>query len=353
MEVPTSSSVVRTFGSAEPRRNSPAAARIDRKNGMRRLSDLRDDDALSEVLRAVRVRSTIWCVSVLRAPWAFGVAPREAASFHLVLAGGGWLEVDGIDGRSSLATGDLVVLAHGNGHAVSDDPATPVTLLDDLLERSPARDGRLAAGGAGEPSELLCGGFVLEGQSASPLLALLPTVLHVRGPAEWLDGTSKLIRHELPAYAPGADAVVTRLTDVLLTQALRHHLAGRDDVRALRDPWIAGVVRMLNDQPERRWSVADLASAAALSRSAFRERFRELTGEPPMRYLTRLRLARAAALLRDSDLGLYEIARRCGYESEPSLSRAFKRAFGVSPGRYRRDGREAADLVTAARPAAG
>jgi AraC family transcriptional regulator, alkane utilization regulator len=312
---------------------------------MERLTDLNSADALSEVLRALRVRSTVWCLSQLGAPWAFGVDQRAVASFHLVLEGGGWLEVDAVDGPLRLERGDLVVLPHGNAHAVRDDPETPVVLLDDLLAGIPLESGRLIAGGDGPRSEILCGGFVLEGRAASPLLELLPPIVQVRGPLEWLDATAALVRRELPAHAPGADAVVTRLTDVLLTQAVRRHLSGRDDLDALRDPWIAQAVRLLNDAPERPWTVAELASASALSRSAFQERFREATHQPPMRYLARLRLSRAAELLRESSLPVYEIARRCGYKSDAALNRAFKRALGVPPGRYRQEAREAHELL--------
>lgn len=328
-------------------RNGPPTAILDRATTMERLTDVLSLDGLSEVLRAGRVRSTVWCVSEFGAPWAFGVGRRTAASFHLVLEGGGWLEVDAVDGRLWLRRGDLVVLPHGNGHALRDDPATPVVLLDDLLARAPLDAGRLIVGGDGPRSEILCGGFVLEGSLASPVLALLPPLLHVRGPAAWLDATVALVRDELPAYAPGADAVVTRLTDVLLAQALRRHLAGREDLRALDDPWIAEALRLVNDAPERPWTVSQLASVSALSRSAFRDRFRQATGQPPMRYLTRLRLSRAAELLRESRLPVYEIARRCGYTSEAALSRAFKRALGLPPGRYRRLAREAVEPLDA------
>jgi AraC-like DNA-binding protein len=312
---------------------------------MERLSEVQSADALSEVLRGLRLASGVWCVSRLRAPWAFGVELRADASFHLVLEGGGWLEVDAVDGRRRLSHGDLVVLPHGNGHVVRDDPRTPVVRLDDLLAAAPPEGGRLVAGGAGARSEILCGGFMLEGGSASPILSLLPPVIHVRGATEWLDATTGLIRSELPAYEPGADAIVTRLTDILLAQAIRRHLASRDDLRALRDPWIAEATRLLHDAPGRPWTVAELAAASALSRSAFRDRFHEATGQPPMRYLARLRLARAAELLRESSMPVYEIGSRCGYKSEAAFSRAFKRAIGMPPGRYRRKAGEAPELL--------
>ncbi len=302
---------------------------------MRRLSELPKEDVLSEVLRTVRVRSTVWCLSHFAAPWGFGVAARDAASFHLVLGGRGVLDVDGVEKHLEVAAGHLVVLPHGHGHALRDRPETPVRLLDDLLAETPGLDGRLVRDGRGEQTEILCGGFVLEGRSATPLLALLPPLLHVRGPNGWLDGTISLLGQELPAFRPGADAVVTRLTDVLVTQAIREVLAKSEGAEALRDPFAAAAVRLLHERPDHPWTVDELARAVALSRSALSERFKAATGESPRRYLTRIRLTRAAEELRTTDAPVYEIARRYGYGSDVSFSKAFRRAVGVSPGRYR------------------
>jgi AraC-like DNA-binding protein/mannose-6-phosphate isomerase-like protein (cupin superfamily) len=315
---------------------------------VRRLT-ARDPDVVSELLGALRVRSTVWCLSELTAPWAFAVEPREFSCFHLVVAGSGWLDVDGTDEPIRLGPGDLVVLPHGNGHAVRDDPRTPATLLDDLLESAPATAGRLRAGGGGASAEILCGGFALDGPPAGPLLDLVPPVLHVRGGSDWLQPTLALLQRELPARTPGADAVVGRLTDVLVTQAMRIFLASRDGVRALRDPWIARVLRAVQDDPERPWTLSELAGAAAMSRTAFAQRFRELTGMSPVAYVKRVRLARAAELLRTTELPVAEIAGRCGYVSPPSFSRAFARVFGAPPGHYRRAAPEAVGALTTPR----
>lgn len=118
-------------------------------------------------------------------------------------------------------------------------------------------------------------------------------------------------------------------------QAVRAALGGAD-ATALRDPLVARAVGLLQREPEHHWTVAELGRRVALSRSALSERFRAATGESPMRYLARVRLTRAAEQLTSGDAPLSEIARRCGYESETSLSRAFRRTFGVPPGRYRR-----------------
>jgi AraC-like DNA-binding protein len=317
---------------------------------MEQLNDREASDPVSELLRAVRVRSTVYCRSVMGAPWGFGVESAGSPAFHVVTAGRAWLEIDGETEQVPVAAGDLVVLPVGRRHWMRDDPATPTTELEDILERTPLDDGRrLRYGGDGAATTLLCGGFVLEGPEGHPLLRALPTVLRVRGsggrPVAWPAATLELLGTETASGAPGAEAVVTCLADALLTQALRSALlelqAGDGQgILALRDPQIADAIALIHGQPGRAWSVAELADAVALSRSAFSARFRRLVGESPGRYATRTRLARAAALLSGSEAPLAQVAARAGYGSEFSFAKAFKRAFGIAPGAYR--GRSAA-----------
>jgi transcriptional regulator GlxA family with amidase domain len=139
----------------------------------------------------------------------------------------------------------------------------------------------------------------------------------------------------------GSDAVLARLADILLTDAIRTYLVSMADVDepqvgAMRDPRIAKAIRLIHGEPARSWTVSELAAEVAMSRSAFSPRFHQLTGESPMRYVTRCRLALAASLLGDGSLSLFDIATRTGYDSEASLTRAFSRTFGVAPGGYRR-----------------
>src|SRR5438093_369705 len=181
-----------------------------------RLGASESRDGVDELLRSVRLRSSVWCRSELSAPWSFGVRARDAASFHLVVDGGGWLDVEGDGDQRFLSTGDLVVLPHGDGHALRDHPSSPVVLLDDLLARSKPLDGRLVHGGGGARTEILCGALVFEGAAATPLLASLPPVVHISGAdgrvPQALAPTLELIRKELRGPAPGTDVVVSRPT---------------------------------------------------------------------------------------------------------------------------------------------
>jgi AraC-like DNA-binding protein len=216
--------------------------------------------------------------------------------------------------------------------------------LDRILAETPMVNGRLGHGGGGECSELLCGGFAVEQLTAQPLLEALPTVVHLRGSGgrapEWLAGLVRMIAVELASSGPGAEAVVTRLTDALLAQALRQSIVEIDNLSggsmAVTDPLIARVLRLIREQPEHPWTVPQLAAAVSMSRSTFADRFRATTGETPMQNLTRYRMARAAEYLRGSNAGIREIARLVGYDSEVSVTKAFHRQFGTSPGAYRK-----------------
>lgn len=93
---------------------------------------------------------------------------------------------------------------------------------------------------------------------------------------------------------------------------------------------------LLHRRLEHSWTTGELAAVVGLSRSALAERFARVTGGAPMGYLARQRLERAAQRLRGSGEPIARIALECGYGSEAAFSRAFKRAFGAPPARWRR-----------------
>lgn len=311
---------------------------------MRGLGRFEDPDGLSQLLLRLTVTSTVYCLSHMSSPWGFKVAARPRPAFHLLTAGSAWLEVEGHPDRVRLNAGDLVILPRGEGHVVRDTPKSPVQWLDRILEDTPPLHGQLAYGGGGERSELLCGGFAVDQMPGRPLLEALPTVVHLRGSEgrapEWLVGLIRMIATEMASTRPGSEAVVTRLTDALLAQALRECLIDADlalgKATAVSDAQIARSLRLIREHPDQPWTVPKMAAAVSMSRSAFTERFRATIGETPMQHLTRYRMSRAAEYLRSTSAGVREIARLTGYDSEVSVTKAFKRHFGTPPGAYRR-----------------
>jgi AraC-like DNA-binding protein len=313
-----------------------------------RLLNTAPDDEVTGLLAALAVRSSVYCLSDLGAPWGFEVDGASVAKFHVVLDGGCWLRLAGTVPRW-LGCGDLVILPRGERHAVSDSLDSPVTGLDQLIAGHPLdSDARLCCGGNGDRTRLLCGGFTLAGPESGTLLALLPQVVTMTPRAapvsDWIGPVFALARQEASTPAPGAQAIFAKLADVFLAQALRTYLTGAAHTGLLRpgapphpppDPPIARATALIRDDPARPWTLQVLARETGLSRTAFATRFRAATGESPIHHLAKIRLSQAAAYLSTADLTLEAIAARTGYASNASLSKAFKRHFGVSPGTYR------------------
>jgi transcriptional regulator GlxA family with amidase domain len=186
--------------------------------------------------------------------------------------------------------------------------------------------------------QLLGGYFVFDSPDAALLGSLLPAVVHVRD-AERLAILVRLVAEESSEQRSGRDLVLTRLVEVLLVEALRttpNEDAPPGLLRGLADARLAPAIRQMHGHVARSWTVTQLAQTAALSRSAFFERFTRTLGVAPMAYLLAWRMAVAKDLLRRSDVGLSEVARRVGYGSASAFSTAFSRHVGQPPGRYAR-----------------
>jgi AraC-like DNA-binding protein len=305
-------------------------------------------DPLSEVLQAVSLRSVVFCRCELRAPWGFQVPQREKTGFHVITAGRCRLEMNG-SVAAEVEAGDLLLFPHGDAHVMRDPPTARTIPFEEALRANPLDAQRVfRSGGRGELTTLLCGEFILEDRRVNPLLPALPPLILIRGrdggSVPWLQATLSHVRQEAQSASPGAEAVLTRLADVLFIQALRAYFQAADDeprgwIGGLKDPHVGAALSLMHQRYAEPWTVELLAREVAMSRSAFSERFKALIGEPPLSYLSRWRLHSAARMLRSSDAKLGQVARRVGYESEVAFHRAFKRALGTSPGEYRRSAR--------------
>ena len=301
-------------------------------------------DAVTELLGTLRVRSTVYCLSELREPWGFEVDGTNVAKFHLVLAGACWLSLAGHD-PVRLKAGDLVILSRGERHVMNDRPGSPVTNLDLIVAGHPLDpNARLTYGGTGALTRLLCGAFILDDPAPAALIGLLPPVLQMNSRSAdittWLEPVFALVRQEADSNAPGAQAIFAKLADVFLSQALRTYLAGAEQAgllapRQAADSQLGPALTALHDRPAVSWTLAELAALAGMSRTLFAARFRAAVGESPMRHLAKIRLGQAAGYLTTTGLSVEAIARRTGYGTNASLSKAFKREFGTSPGQYR------------------
>lgn len=306
-------------------------------------------DVLTDVLDTVRLRSCLCSRTEIPARWAFAFEQSPDAMFHVMHFGAGWLCVDGQAEPLAIDDGDVVLLPHGHAHIICDQLDAPVVKAM-RMSYADHQGYQVFSLGEQPQSLLLCGVYHIERPDAHPLLALMPPVIHIRGEhkraADSLAPTLELMARESQTGRPGAETMLRRLADVLFIQIVRIWIeqqpAGTQGwLSALRDPQIGRALSLIHRDPEHPWRVRHLADATAMSRSAFAARFSALVGESPARYLAHWRMRVAADLLRGgSEVG--EVARRLGYESEAAFRKAFKRAFDVAPGGFRRGTRRAA-----------
>lgn len=311
--------------------------------------------ALAEVLRQLRVSSVFCCPSVLTEPWGLSLPPMEGCLwFHVVTSGRATVEV--VPGEALTATaGDLVLVPHGTGHrAWGAEPAPTPPVLELPHEHLSERYGVLRHGGGGARTDVVCGGVRFEQTAARHLLDALPTTIHLEGArvprSDWLRATLDLMADETSTVRPGSDAVVSRLCDILVIQAIRAWIERDPAARtgwigALRDDHLGAAIAAVHHDPGRRWTVGSLAAEAAMSRSAFAARFTELVGEPAMQYVSRWRMHHAAELLADGEVSVRDAGRRVGYDSEAAFSRAFSRVLGAPPSTLRASARSSATLL--------
>jgi AraC-like DNA-binding protein len=295
------------------------------------------NDPLSEVIALLRPRTVFSkCISGA-GRWGVRYSDFGQPSFCAVLEGGCRLAVDG-HRALTLEAGDFVLLPATPGFTMSGfEPVTPER-IDPKVAPAPAGEVRHGRRGGRPDVRLLGGYFVFDSPDAALLVSLLPAVMHVRG-AGRLPVLVQLVGDEASERRSGRDLVLSRLVEVLLVEALRS-TPGEDAppglLRGLADPCLAPALREMHGQLARSWTVSQLARKAALSRSAFFERFTRNVGLPPMEYLLAWRMAVAKDLLRRHDLALDEVAERVGYGSASAFSTAFSRQVGQAPGRYAR-----------------
>lgn len=302
------------------------------------------EDVLGHVLESSQLRGRVFCVSTGRAPWGLRFPARAEAAFHLVTEGSAVLLAGGV--RRVLGPRDLVLLPHGDAHAVADQPRSRTIELAAWLASASPSGVLPPLGGRGATTRVMCGVYQLDHAGAQhPVLGLLPPVLHL--PAAQtiahpeLDATLASLVREHERGERGSTVIVARLLDVLLVQVVR---AWADDqppggagwIGALSDPALSRALSAMHGDLARAWDVPALARAAATSRATLGRRFTSVVGEPPLAYLHGARMEDAARRLRGSDAGLAAIAAAVGYQSEFAFNRAFRRRFGVPPGEFRR-----------------
>ncbi|GAA3632677.1 AraC family transcriptional regulator [Kineosporia mesophila] len=263
--------------------------------------------------------------------WGMRFDRFEGIGFHAVLSGSAWL-VGAAGEPQSLNAGDIVLIPSGAEHGLSLQPR-PLRELPLMKLEAQAPPPPLSA----FDIECLCGAYRLGRGHLHPFLRNLPDLIVVSpDPAQYpeLSALITVLGQDISESRAGTSLTRTALIDLILVHALR---AGPEPLFEIDDAGVAAALSAIHDSPQTLWTVDQLSARAGLSRTAFGRRFVAQTGTSPMAYLTTQRLTRAAQLLCDTDTLLAGIAGQVGYSSEFAFANAFRREFGVSPGRYRRE----------------
>jgi len=298
---------------------------------------------LEDALRGIGQQSAVAYWPEFRAPWGVKFK-RDWTVFHIVGQGACWLQLKGVKEQVRLSEGDFAVVRRAQCHTLRDSPSTTAVDFAGLVGAlAPGRKGAVRSGGDGPATKLACGG--IEDRKGHHLMRSLPPLLHLKGgdsgTAGWVRSTVRQIVSELERGGTGTIEVANRLVDVLFLHAMRGFFvenvetANSGWLAAIRDPQIGRALAAIHGNPHRSWTVVSLAHHVAMSRTAFAARFRELVGEPPQHYFTRLRINAAAERLRFSRDKLSTVAADAGYRSLAAFLRSFKRHMGTTPGEYR------------------
>jgi AraC-like DNA-binding protein len=314
-------------------------------------------DALSAALSAVRMTGAIFFDAVCTAPWGFRVPPLQQVArllapgterlvpYHLVAEGEAVARFD--DGFEDRVTaGDVVILPGGDPHVVFNGAPADFADSGAALSRHLAGEfGTMRIGGGGAATRFICGYFGCDRHADKLFLAGLPRVikLNMRGDTAgaWIEKSVLHLLEETGSARPGRAVLLSKMAEALFIETLRRFVDqlppdGTGWLAAARDPVVGRAMAELHGRPAEAWSVDTLAATVGASRSVLAERFAALLGQPPMAYLARCRLQRAARELQTTHRSIVQTALEVGYESEAAFNRAFKREFGLPPARYRR-----------------
>lgn len=305
-------------------------------------------DVLSEILRTLKVQGSLYFRTAFSPPWGV-LVPRygSVARFHLVTRGACWVRVENTSHPIRMERGDLIVIPHGAEHHLLDNLTTPPLAMDEVVQQAGfTGEGALVWGAepAAEPTCMVCGHFTYDTERGALLRESLPHFIHVPHTETlnygWLDDAMKFIAYEAAAHQPGGEAIVNRLSEIIFIQTIRRYAYTSNQAKglfaALADEQLGKSLQAFHRNPGQVWTVDELARTAAMSRTLYSERMREVLGLSPMAYVTQWRMELAHEALLDRQANIPEIAEVVGYRSLSAFTRAFKKQYGRGPGEVRR-----------------
>lgn len=316
-------------------------------------------DALSDVLKAVRLTGAAFFDVIASSPWVAEQPTREMVlpkvlpgaghliSYHVVIEGSCYAAMIGHEALM-LEQGEVIVFTRGDPHVLSSAPgmrAQPVTRAELDAATSGALPFFHRIGEGETPAvKLVCGFLACDAHPFNPLLDNLPPIIKTGKVAgndtSWLGEFIRLAVAETSNKRAGGESVLAKLSELMFIEVVRRHLESLPPSKAgwlsgLRDPSIGKALSLMHARPAHPWTIEELARDVGVSRSVLAERFAELVGLPPMQYLASWRMQIASGLL-TSGVNVAAVAAETGYGSEAAFSRAFKKLVGMPPSAWRR-----------------
>jgi AraC-like DNA-binding protein len=319
-------------------------------------------DALSDVLRVVRLNGGVFLHAEFFEPWCMAahMTPEHCAAYlgptshmipyHYAVEGRLRVRVEG-EAAFELAAGEIVLFPRNDMHFMGSDlDLPPVQASAVIVQPTDGGLGTIRLGDGGRRAQVICGFLACDSVEDNPVISTLPRVLHLNveeaGAAEWIRSTFQYAAHEVAAGRPGSETVLAKLSELLFVEAIRRYVDSLPSeqtgwLAGLRDPHVARSLALFHNDIARAWTIDELGREVGLSRSSLADRFTRLIGQAPMHYLINWRMQVAAHDLRNTGASLAQVAEMIGYDSEAAFSRAFKKVFGAAPATWRRQGSRA------------
>lgn len=288
-------------------------------------------DPLSDVLAVLNARATRPSRLEASGEWALAFPARDRLKFVALAKGTCWIE---LPGQSSvpLTTGDVCLIGR-TAYTVASHPGLTgidgTAFYDGETQGAPPFDGN--------DTIMLGGGIAVAREDAGFLLDMMPAFAVVPGSrtdAANIAAVLGLLDNEMARDAIGSHAIATRLAEVLLVEAIRSSTRGavpRGWLGALADPRLGRALALVHRDIAAHWTVAGLAGAVGMSRSAFAALFTRIVGQPPLDYVRYWRLVRARAMLANGNSNVAQVALLVGYASQSAFTHAYRRQFATTP----------------------
>jgi len=309
-------------------------------------------DVLGDVLRALRLRGSVYFNACFCAPWGMQLSSDSKASFHIVVKGNAWLKMATQEQAIKLSQGDIVLFPTSAAHVISDSLDSDCIAAEEVVfayqNQQPLFEAKYSANNAPIHDQtdfhIVCGYVELDRSISHPFLDNLPELIHIdsqwRARFQWLDSVIRQIVLETAELQPASAVLIDRFTEILFIQVIRSYaqLSANQQsyFSAIQDKQLSKALSLMHTRPDQDWSIELLAAEIGMSRSAFYARFNDYIGIAPMKYLFQWRMLQAKQKIETSQKSLSTVAEEVGYQSDSAFQKAFKRFFSYTPASLRK-----------------